>query len=81
MLTNKTRERLSRGETVFGCGLQCYRSAEIARTFAAAGFDYVFIDMEHTGFDLRDIQVMVLAAERYGITAKAANRRQRSGNR
>jgi 2-keto-3-deoxy-L-rhamnonate aldolase RhmA len=33
-----------------------------------AGFDAVFIDMEHTAYDLRDIQVMILAAERVGIT-------------
>jgi 4-hydroxy-2-oxoheptanedioate aldolase len=52
MRVNQTRERLSRGETVFGCGLQVYRSAEIARAFAVAGFDYVFIDMEHGSYDL-----------------------------
>ena len=52
MLVNKTRERLDQGETAFGCGLQVYRSPEIARTFAAAGFDYVFIDMEHGSFNL-----------------------------
>ena len=50
MRVNTTREKLSRGETVVGCGLQCYRSPEIARTFAAAGFDYVFIDMEHGSY-------------------------------
>jgi len=38
MRINQTRERLARGETVYGCGLQVYRSAEIPRTFAAAGF-------------------------------------------
>src|ERR1043165_186891 len=52
MLVNKTRERLAKCETVFGCGLQCYRSAEIPRAFAAAGFDYVFIDMEHGSYKL-----------------------------
>ena len=52
MRVNHTRERLDRGETVFGCGLQAYRSAEVPRAFAAAGFDYVFIDMEHGAFDM-----------------------------
>ena len=47
MRINTTRERLQRGETVYGCGLQVYRAPEIPRAFAAAGFDYVFIDMEH----------------------------------
>ena len=68
MRINQTRERLARGETVYGCGLQVYRSAEIPRTFAAAGFDYVFIDMEHGAFDLETVQDMIAAANAAGIT-------------
>jgi len=68
MRVNQTRERLARGETVFGCGLQVYRSPEIARTFAAAGFDYVFIDMEHGAFDLETVQDMIKASIEAGIT-------------
>jgi 2-dehydro-3-deoxyglucarate aldolase/4-hydroxy-2-oxoheptanedioate aldolase len=68
MRVNHTRERLSKGETVFGCGLQVYRSPEICRMFAAAGFDYVFIDMEHGAFDLETVQDMIKAALESGIT-------------
>jgi len=68
MLVNQTRERLAKGETVFGCGLQVYRSPEIARTFAAAGFDYVFIDLEHGAFDLETVQDMIKASLDSGIT-------------
>jgi 2-dehydro-3-deoxyglucarate aldolase/4-hydroxy-2-oxoheptanedioate aldolase len=68
MRINQTRERLARGETVYGCGLQVYRSAEIPRTFAAAGFDYVFIDMEHGAFDLETVQDMIRASVEAGIT-------------
>lgn len=68
MQINRTRERLAKGESVFGCGLQVYRSAEVVRTFAAAGFDYVFLDMEHTGFDLETVQDMIQAALASGIT-------------
>ncbi|HWC97316.1 MAG TPA: aldolase/citrate lyase family protein [Candidatus Sulfopaludibacter sp.] len=68
MLINRTRERLARGETVFGCGLQVYRSAEIPRAFAAAGFDYVFIDMEHGAYDLETVQDMIAASNAAGIT-------------
>ena len=68
MRINTTREKLSKGETVIGCGLQCYRSPEIARTFAAAGFDYVFIDMEHGSYDLETAQDMIAAANGSGIT-------------
>ena len=68
MRVNQTRERLSQGETVFGSGLQVYRSPEIPRTFAAAGFDYVFIDMEHGAFDLETVQDMIKASLDSGIT-------------
>ena len=68
MRVNTTREKLSLGQTVIGCGLQCYRSPEIARTFAAAGFDYVFIDMEHGSYDLETVQDMIAAANGSGIT-------------
>jgi 2-dehydro-3-deoxyglucarate aldolase/4-hydroxy-2-oxoheptanedioate aldolase len=68
MHINHTRERLARGETVFGCALQVYRSAEIPRAFAAAGFDYVFIDMEHGAYDLETVQDMIAASNGAGIT-------------
>jgi 2-keto-3-deoxy-L-rhamnonate aldolase RhmA len=68
MRINLTRERLAKGETVFGCMLQAYRSPEIARTFAAAGFDYVFIDMEHSALDLETVYDMIQASLESGIT-------------
>jgi len=68
MRINHTRERLAKGETAFGCVVQAYRSPEICRTFAAAGFDYVFIDMEHGAFDLETVQDMIRAAAESGIT-------------
>lgn len=68
MRVNHTRERLDKGETVYGSGLQVYRSPEVARTFAAAGFDYVFIDMEHSAFDLETVQDIIAACNSTGIT-------------
>jgi len=68
MLVNRTRERLSQGEAVFGCGLQVYRSSEIPRAFASAGFDYVFIDMEHGAYDLETVHDMIIASNGAGIT-------------
>src|SRR6185369_14557156 len=68
MRTNTTRERLQRGETVYGCGLQVYRAPEIPRAFAAAGFDYVFIDMEHGSFNLETVHDMILSSRLAGIT-------------
>jgi 2-keto-3-deoxy-L-rhamnonate aldolase RhmA len=65
---NHTLDRVRRGETVFGCAIQSFRSPEVARLFAAAGFDYIFIDAEHGGFDLETIQEIVAASVSAGIT-------------
>lgn len=48
--------------------MQHYRSPEIGRAFAAAGFDYFFIDAEHGGFDLETVQDIISAAVHSGIT-------------
>lgn len=68
MRINHTKERLQQGQIVFGCVLQQFRSAEAARLLAAAGFDYVFVDTEHTGFDWETVQDVVSAANHAGIT-------------
>src|SRR3954469_17408758 len=68
MRANRTKRRLLLGETVFGCALQCYRSSEIPRALAAAGFDWFFIDMEHGGFDLETAQDLVAAGVSAQIT-------------
>jgi len=68
MRPNLTRERLAKGETVYGCGLQVYRAPEIVRCFAAAGFDYVFIDQEHGSFNLETVHDMITASKTCGIT-------------
>lgn len=68
MRINHTRERLLRGETVYGCGLQVYRAPEIPRAFAAAGFDYVFIDMEHGSFNLETAHDMIISSKLAGIS-------------
>ena len=68
MRVNHTRERLAKGEVVYGCGLQVYRSSEIPRAFAAAGFDYVFIDMEHGSFNLETVHDLIISSNLAGIT-------------
>jgi 2-dehydro-3-deoxyglucarate aldolase/4-hydroxy-2-oxoheptanedioate aldolase len=68
MRANHTKDRLAKGEVAIGCAIQHYRSADIPRTFAAAGFDYAFLDMEHGPFDLETVQDMIAAAVRSGIT-------------
>ena len=68
MRRNQTKERLARNEMVLGCMMQQYRSAEIPRLLAAAGFDFLFIDTEHGGFDLETVQDLVRSSSQSGIT-------------
>ena len=68
MRGNATLQKLRDGQAAIGCGLQHFRSAEVPRVFAAAGFDYVFIDAEHGAFDLETIQEFVRASLQSGIT-------------
>ena len=68
MRTNQTKAKLRSGEAVIGCALQQYRAAEIPRLLAASGFDFLFVDTEHGGFDLETVQDMVAAAAHAGIT-------------
>src|SRR5215475_4607950 len=68
MRVNRTREKMEKGETALGCSVQAYRSAEIPRAFAAAGFDYVFIDMEHGSYNLETVHDMIIASHGAGIT-------------
>src|ERR1700716_557837 len=42
---------------------------QIVEIIGQAGFAAAFIDMEHTSFDLPTVQLMVMAAERVGITS------------
>ncbi|MGB9643777.1 MAG: hypothetical protein WCB44_01355 [Stellaceae bacterium] len=41
---------------------------QIVEIIGLAGFDAAFIDMEHTSYDLHDVQLAVMAAERVRIT-------------
>ncbi|MGH9378802.1 MAG: HpcH/HpaI aldolase family protein [Terriglobia bacterium] len=68
MRINHTLARLQNQDIALGCALQQYRSAEIPRALAAAGFDYVFIDAEHSSFDLETIHDMISSAVGAGIT-------------
>ena len=61
MRANVTLQRLRKKDVVFGCAIQSYKSAEIPRVFAKAGFDYLFIDMEHGAFDFETVHEMISA--------------------
>ena len=44
---NAAREKLDQGQLSLGVGVRMTRSVEIAKAMAVAGFDWLFLDMEH----------------------------------
>ena len=68
MQTNRVKAILREGGLALGTYVGGIADPQIVELIGHAGFDAAFIDMEHTSFDLRDVQLMVMAAERVGIT-------------
>jgi 4-hydroxy-2-oxoheptanedioate aldolase len=68
MQANRVKKILKEGGLALGTYVGGIADPQIVEIIGHAGFDAAFIDMEHTSFDLRDIQLMVMAAERVGIT-------------
>jgi len=68
MRVNHTKKRLQQGEVVFGCSIQQFGSPEIARLLGAAGFDFVFIDGEHSAFGLETLHALIRACLEREVT-------------
>jgi 2-keto-3-deoxy-L-rhamnonate aldolase RhmA len=66
-LINPARERLKKGEVALGVGLRQARTVDVAPAMKTAGFDWLFIDLEHNSMDL-DLAVQIaVAANATGI--------------
>ena len=68
MNENRVKRILREGGLALGTHVGGIPDPQIVEIIGLAGFDAAFIDMEHTSFDLHDVQAMVMAAERVGIT-------------
>ena len=68
MQQNRVKRILREGGLALGTYVGGIADPMIVEIIGHAGYDAAFIDMEHTAFDLRDVQAMVMAAERVGIT-------------
>ena len=67
MRINKVKRALNEGKTVYGTMAVEFRSSVISQIVAAAGFDFMFIDMEHGAFDTKTMSDMIRAARFAGI--------------
>jgi len=68
MQQNRVKKILREGGLALGTHVGGIPDPQIVELIGLAGFDAAFIDMEHTTFDLHDVQAMVMAAERVGVT-------------
>jgi len=68
MKENRVKRILSEGGLALGTHVGGIADPQIVEIIGLAGFDAAFIDMEHTSYDLHDVQLAVMAAERAGIT-------------
>jgi 2-keto-3-deoxy-L-rhamnonate aldolase RhmA len=66
-IRNVAREKLEAGELALGVGIRLTRSVEIAKAMAVAGFDWLFLDMEHGVMSLEACAQIATAALDAGI--------------
>src|SRR5918912_1131118 len=65
---NVARQKLDQGQLSLGVGVRMTRSVEIAKAMAVAGFDWLFLDMEHGVMSLEACAQISAAALDAGIT-------------
>jgi 4-hydroxy-2-oxoheptanedioate aldolase len=68
LLRNHVKEKLSRGEVVASMTVRLIRGIEIARVAKTAGFDSLYVDLEHASFSLDTAGQICIAALEAGIT-------------
>ena len=64
---NVARDKLEQGHLSLGVGIRITRSVEIAKAMAVAGFDWLFLDMEHGVMSLEACAQIAAAALDAGI--------------
>ena len=65
---NAAKERLEAGELALGMGVRLSRTVDIAKAMKTCGYDWLFIDMEHSSLDLDTAAQVSVAAQSAGIT-------------
>lgn len=65
---NAAKERLEAGELALGVGLRQARTVDIGKAMRSAGFDWLFIDMEHNSMSIDTAVQISVAAQDAGIT-------------
>ncbi len=69
ILRNNVREKLNRGEVVSSMTVRMCRGIEIARIAKTAGFDSLYVDLEHSSLSLDVTGQICMAAMNIGMAA------------
>ena len=70
-IRNVARDKLEQGQLSLGVGIRLTRSVEIAKGMAVAGYDWLFLDMEHGVMSLEACAQIAIAALDAGIAPVA----------
>jgi 4-hydroxy-2-oxoheptanedioate aldolase len=68
ILRNRMKEKLARNEVVASMTVRLARSIEIAQIARTAGFDTLYVDMEHNTLSIDTVCQICIAAQQIGIT-------------
>ncbi|WP_270889674.1 HpcH/HpaI aldolase family protein [Pedococcus sp. 5OH_020] len=68
LLRNYAKEKLAAGQPVYSMTVRLVRSIDIASIAYTAGFDSVYIDLEHSGFPLDALSQICMACNHLGVT-------------
>jgi 2-keto-3-deoxy-L-rhamnonate aldolase RhmA len=66
-LTHPVKTRLQAGDVALGMSVRLSRSADVARIAKASGHDFIFIDAQHSIFNLETLHLMAQTAFAIGI--------------
>lgn len=67
MIKNRLRQAWAEDRVAIGMYTGTIPSPTMVEIIGYSGYDSAYFDMEHTGLDLGDIQLLTLAAERVGV--------------
>ncbi len=70
-MTNPVKAKIKAGGAALGMGVRLSRSPDVARIAKASGHDFIFIDVQHSIFNLETIGFMAQTAMEIGVAPVA----------
>lgn len=71
MRQNRVKRALKRGEVQIGTWVNVLRIPQITQMLATSGFDFVYIDMEHSSLSIETVGDLCFAALAAGLEGGA----------